>query len=128
MALSPVEGRREVSLLRIRSLVRKEFLHIVRDPRTLFVMFAMPIIQLVLLGYTATTDVEQLSTAILDRDKSNASRQLVEAYRASGTFDIRRHVSSEEELKHLVDRGLVSGCHSVPEAAGVTSESVQVGK
>lgn len=98
MALSPVEGRPEVSLLRIRSLVRKEFLHIVRDPRTLFVVFAMPIIQLVLLGYAATADVEQLSTAILDRDKSNASRALVEAYRASGTFDIRRHVSSDEGM------------------------------
>jgi ABC-2 type transport system permease protein len=103
-----------VSILRIRSLVRKEFLHILRDPRTLFVMFLMPIIQLVLLGYAATTDVEHLSTAILDRDKSGSSRSLIEAYRASGTFEIRRHVTSEEELKALVDRGLVRAGLIIP--------------
>jgi ABC-2 type transport system permease protein len=67
----------------------------------------MPIIQLVLLGYAATTHVEHLSTAILDRDKSGPSRALIEAYRASGTFEIERHVSSEEELKGLVDRGVL---------------------
>jgi ABC-2 type transport system permease protein len=72
---------------RILSLIRKEFLHILRDPRTLFVMLAMPIIQLTPLGYAATTDVEQLRTAILDGDKSLASRKLVDAYRASNYFD-----------------------------------------
>jgi len=65
---------------RTLSLIRKEFLHILRDPRTLFVMLAMPIIQLTLLGYAATTDIEHLRTAILDGDKSLASRKLVDAY------------------------------------------------
>ncbi|MGD2105067.1 MAG: ABC transporter permease [Anaerolineae bacterium] len=107
-----------MSALRIGSLVRKEFLHIVRDPRTLFVMFAMPIIQLVLLGYAATTDVEHLSTAILDRDKSASSRALIEAYRASGTFDIARHVAAETHLEELVDRGAVRAGLIIPPGYG----------
>jgi ABC-2 type transport system permease protein len=57
--------------------MRKEFLHIVRDPRTLAVMFLIPIVQLLLLGYAATTDVKHLPTAILDQDRTLRSRQLV---------------------------------------------------
>jgi len=94
-----------MSILRMSSLVRKEFLHILRDRRTLFIMFVMPIIQLVLLGYAATTDIEHLRTAILDYDKTPSSRALVEAYQASGSFEIVHTVSSEAELRGLVDRG-----------------------
>jgi len=107
-----------MSVLRTLSLIRKEFLHILRDPRTLFVMFAMPIIQLVLLGYAATTDVEHLRTAVVDRDKSSASRALVEAYRASSYFDIVRHVESEEQLGRLIDRGEVRAGILIPAGYG----------
>ena len=92
---------------RLLALVRKEFLHILRDRRTLGVMFLLPIIELVFLGYAATNDIEHLSTAVLDGDKSAASRTLIEAYRASGYFDITFYVESERELAYLMDRGQV---------------------
>jgi ABC-2 type transport system permease protein len=101
-------------ILRTRSLVRKEFLHILRDRRTLFVMFMMPIIQLVLLGYAATTDIEHLSTAVADGDRSAASRELIDAYRASNYFDIIRYVDSEHELEYLVDSGQVKAGLVIP--------------
>lgn len=53
---------------RLSAIVRKEFLHIRRDSRTLGIMFLMPVIQMILLGYVATTNVEHLRTAVLDRD------------------------------------------------------------
>lgn len=92
-------------LRRILAITRKEIIHIVRDPRTLSIMFLMPVIQLILLGYTATTDVEHLATAVLDQDHSTQSRELVNAYGASGYFDIRFYVSTEEELGGLIDAG-----------------------
>lgn len=107
-----------MSITRMLSLIRKEFLHILRDPRTLFVMFAMPIIQLVLLGYAATTDVEHLRTAVVDRDKSSASRALVEAYRASSYFDIVRYVESEDQLGRMIDRGQVRAGIVIPDGYG----------
>jgi len=79
-------------MLRTLALVRKEFLHILRDPRTLGVMFLMPIVQLLLLGYAATTDIEHLRTAVLDGDKTAESRELIEVYRASNYFDIVYYV------------------------------------
>jgi ABC-2 type transport system permease protein len=90
---------------RTLAIMRKEFIHIFRDPRTLAVMFLIPMIQLVLLGYAATTDVDHISTAVFDRDRTAQSRELIETYRASGYFDINYHVASEEALARLIDGG-----------------------
>jgi ABC-2 type transport system permease protein len=96
-----------MGISRTLSLMRKEMLHIVRDKRTLAVTFLMPVMQLFLLGYSATTDVDYLRTAVLDADRSSQSRELVEAYRASSYFDITAYVSSEEELAQMMDQGAV---------------------
>jgi ABC-2 type transport system permease protein len=109
---------REAMLLRTISLIRKEFLHILRDRRTLFVMFMMPIIQLVLLGYAATTDIEHLRTAVADGDKSEASRELIDAYRASNYFDIVLYVETERQLEQLVDYGQVKAGLVIPVGYG----------
>ena len=90
---------------RLLSIIRKEFIHIIRDPRTLAIMFIIPIVQLILLGYAATTDIRRLNTAVYDADRSMQSRQLVEAYRASDYFAIRYYVQSEDELARLLDGG-----------------------
>jgi ABC-2 type transport system permease protein len=119
----------EAMITRTLYLIRKEFLHILRDPRTLFVMLAMPIIQLTLLGYAATTDIEHLRTAILDGDKSLASRELIEAYRASNYFDIALYVESEQQLEYLVDSGQVRAGLIIPAGYGeavTTGDQVQV--
>jgi ABC-2 type transport system permease protein len=105
-------------LLRTLSLIRKEFLHILRDPRTLGVMFIMPIIQLVLLGYAATTDIKHLRTAVVDGDKSLASRELIDAYRASNYFDVTLYVESERQLEYLVDSGQVRAGLIIPAGYG----------
>ncbi|MGA9349999.1 MAG: ABC transporter permease [Anaerolineae bacterium] len=90
---------------RILAVMRKEFIHIFRDPRTLAVMFLIPMIQLVLLGYAATTDVDHISTAVFDQDRTAQSRELIETYQASGYFDINYYVTSEEALARLIDGG-----------------------
>jgi ABC-2 type transport system permease protein len=103
---------------RTLALIRKEFLHILRDPRTLGVMFLMPIIQLVLLGYAATTDIEHLRTAVFDSDKSPASRELIGAYQASDYFDIAVYVESEQQLERLIDSGQVRAGLVIPAGYG----------
>lgn len=90
---------------RLRSLVRKEFIQIIRDPRTLVIMFIMPIIMLFLLGYAATNDVRNIPAAIFDQDRSVAARELIDAYRAADYFRFDFDVSSPEELQWLIDSG-----------------------
>jgi ABC-2 type transport system permease protein len=90
---------------RIFPIMRKEFTQILRDPHTLAVMFLIPVVQLILLGYAASTNVEHLATAVLDKNRTPESRALIEAYRASNYFDIAFYVSSENELARLIDSG-----------------------
>nr|HID14122.1 ABC transporter permease [Anaerolineae bacterium] len=103
---------------RTLTIARKELLHIVRDRRTLAVMFLIPMVQLFLLGYAATTDIEHLRTAVLDGDRTPQSRELVEAYRASNYFDIVAYVGNEEELARMVDRGTARAGLIVPPGYG----------
>lgn len=101
-------------LVRIFAVTRKEFLHIIRDRRTLAVMFLIPVVQLILLGYAATSDVKHLATAVWDQDKTARSRELVEAFRVSNYFDITVAVDNEEQMARLVDNGDVRGALVVP--------------
>ena len=90
---------------RLRSLIRKEFIEIIRDPRTLMIMFVMPIVMLFLLGYAATNDVRNVPTAIFDQDRSVAARELINAFRAADYFEFAFDVGSVEEMKWLIDSG-----------------------
>ncbi len=103
---------------RLLAIIRKEFIHIIRDPRTLAIMFLIPIIQLILLGYAATTDIRRLNTAVYDADKTMQSRQLIEAYRASDYFAINYPVDSEDAIAQLLDRGDVRAGIIIPAGYG----------
>jgi len=107
-----------MDISRTLALIRKEFLHILRDPRTLGVMFIIPIVELMFMGYAATTNIEHLRTAVLDGDKTMASRELIEAYRASSYFDIVHYVESEQQMAYLVDRGQVRSGLIIPPGYG----------
>lgn len=90
---------------RLFSLIRKEFIQILRDPRTLALVIMMPVMQLLLLGYAATNDVRNVPLAVFDQDRSSASRRLLDAYRAADYFRIAFDVNSEKELRTLIDNG-----------------------
>jgi ABC-2 type transport system permease protein len=90
---------------RLLSLIRKEFIQIVRDPRTLYITFAVPVVQIFLLGYTATTDVRNVPLAVFDQDRSPASRRLLDAYRAADYFRLAFDVDSEDEMRALIENG-----------------------
>jgi len=102
--------------LHLLPIMRKEFIHIIRDPRTLAVIFAMPLLQLILLGYAATSDVRNIPLAIYDQSRSTQSRQLIEAFVASGQFTLAQVATSEQDLAQLVDNGRVRAGLIIPPA------------
>ncbi|MGD8487866.1 MAG: ABC transporter permease [Anaerolineae bacterium] len=117
-------------VVRVLSITRKEFLHIIRDPRTLAVIFLIPVIQLLLMGYAATTDVKHLRTAVWDQDRSAASRDLLEAYRASDYFDMAVSVESQTALAQVMDSGQARAAILIPagyERDLARGEKVKVG-
>jgi ABC-2 type transport system permease protein len=94
-----------MAITRLFSIVRKEFIQISRDPRTLAVTLIMPIMLLFLLGYAATNDVRNVPLAVLDQSKSQQSRALLDAFRATGYFSLDYEANSEKELARLIDSG-----------------------
>jgi ABC-2 type transport system permease protein len=90
---------------RIASIIRKEFLQLFRDPRTLALAVVIPIVQLFLLGYAATSDVRNIPMAVLDQSKSPQSRQLLDAFRAADYFTIDYFVGSTDQYQKLIESG-----------------------
>jgi ABC-2 type transport system permease protein len=99
---------------RLISVIRKEFIQIFRDPRTLGLILVMPIVQLFLLGYAATTDVKNVPIAVLDQSRTPESRALLDAFRAADYFRIDYEVFSEEEIQILIERGDVRAALIIP--------------
>ncbi|HNS37586.1 MAG TPA: ABC transporter permease [Anaerolineaceae bacterium] len=103
---------------RLRALIRKEFIQVLRDPRTLVLIFVLPVMMLFLLGYAATNDVRNIALAVFDQDNSASSRALLAAFRASDYFRIEAVVSSEAELRALMDRNAVRAGVIIPPGYG----------
>ena len=79
------------ALIRIGAIVRKEFRHLGRDPRTLLAVVITPVIQLLLFAYAISFDVEHVPTIVIDLDRTPASLSYVEQYSASPFFDVVAH-------------------------------------
>jgi len=103
-----------MSLSRLISLIRKEFIQIARDPRTLILVLVIPIMQLFLMGYAATTDVRNVTLAVFDQDRGPEARELLDAYRAADYFRLAYDVDSEEQLRDLIDSGKVRAGLIIP--------------
>ena len=87
--------------------IRKEFLHILRDKRTLSILFAMPVIQLLIFGYAITNEFKNTSFAVVDRSKSEESRQLIAAIDNGKYFDLYSEFADPSEAENYLIRGKV---------------------
>lgn len=104
--------------MRLLSLIRKEFIQILRDPRTLAMVFVMPVMQLFLLGYAATNDVRNISLIVFDQDKSAQARELLDAYRAADYFRLEYEANNEEEIRALIDANKARAALIIPPGYG----------
>ena len=89
---------------RVKAVTRKEFLHIVRDPRSLGIALLLPFVMLMLFGYALTLDVDQIPTYVLDQDHTPESRDLVQQFRGSKYFSIRGHVNRYSDIDRAINR------------------------
>ncbi len=101
-------------VLRLISLVRKEFIQIFRDPRTLIVIIVMPIAMLFLLGYAANTDVKNLPVAVWDQSCTPSSRNLLDAFRSANYFTLAYQVGSQDEMRSLIEQNKVHAALVIP--------------
>ena len=69
-----------MKFIRLKAIVRKEFYHLIRDYRSLYLAFAIPLLLIILFGYALSLDVDNVETAIVDYDKTELSRDFISGY------------------------------------------------
>jgi ABC-2 type transport system permease protein len=89
---------------RILALVRKEFLTLLKDPKSRMVLIVPPLIQLLVFGYAATFDLKQVPYAVYDEDRGLAARELLARFDGSTAFRKVAELDSEAQIAPLVDR------------------------
>ena len=90
------------------SFIRKEFLHIFRDTRTMMILLAMPIIQILLFGYAISTEVRNASVAILAPHHDARVDEVVQRFDASRYFTVTRMLQSDADILPAFQQGEVS--------------------
>jgi ABC-2 type transport system permease protein len=96
-----------MNLRRLRAIAKKEFLHILRDPRSMLMALALPLLMLLLFGFALTLDVDRIPAYVWDLDRTPESRDLAEQFRGSRYFEILGTVDGYPPIERAVDRGRV---------------------
>ncbi len=94
-----------MKLLRVRAIAKKELIHILRDPRSLSMAIAIPMLLLLLFGYALSLDVDNVPTVVWDQSRSQASRELVSRLDGSRYFSLMDSVTSYPEIERAIDSG-----------------------
>ena len=105
---------RGLSLGRFLAMARKEWIQLRRDPRSMALAFLLPVGLLIFFGYAITWDVKDISLAVLDRDRSVRSRELIDAFRSSGYFTVTGWPEDEREGARQVRSGQARALLVVP--------------
>jgi ABC-2 type transport system permease protein len=103
-----------MSLHRTITIIRKEILHIVRDPRNLFLVTIAPAFLLLLLAYVFSFDLKQLNLAVLDLDRTSLSRSYTASLSSDGDLVLAYTVDRYEEIQPLLVRGDIDAALVIP--------------
>ncbi len=91
----------------VKSVIVKEFKQMFRDSRMRVILFFPPILMMLIFGYAVSTDVTDVRMAVLDEDRTQVSRALVERFTSSGYFALSNSVNSAKEAGALLDAGRI---------------------
>jgi len=114
-----------MSLRRAAAIVRKEILHIIRDPRNLFLVTVSPAFLLFLLSYIFSFDVGQFNIAVLDLDRTSLSRLYLDSLTSDQDLILAFTVGSYEEIDPLLVSGDIDAALVIPPGFANTVHSAQ---
>ncbi len=103
-----------MNLLRLKALIRKEIYHLIRDYRSLYLAFAIPLILIILFGYALSLDVDNVETVMVDYDKSEISRDFIRKLGASPYFHIAAQLNQTNDAIYYLDRDTAAVAIVIP--------------
>ncbi len=89
------------------SFIKKEFYHILRDKRTMIILFGIPIAQILIFGYVITNELKNVKIAVLDLSKDNITSEIINKITASGFFVLEKNIKSEKEIHKIFKEGKI---------------------
>ena len=92
---------------RFIGFIKKEFYHIFRDKRSLFILFGMPIAQILLFGFAITNEINNVDIAILDHSKDATTKEIINKISTSKYFSINQFIEKEDDLEVVFKKGKV---------------------
>jgi len=87
--------------------VKKEFIHIFRDPKTLVLLFGLPVAQILIFGYIVRNEIEDVRIAILDHSKDPVTRDITNKLLASGFFILEENLESDRQVDDIFRKGKI---------------------
>lgn len=94
-----------MNLRRVKAIAVKEFIHVVRDPRSLGMAIALPVLLLVIFGYALTLDVNNVPMVVWNQDKSRVSEDFLLNFKNSRYFDVTAYYDNYRQIDDCFDRG-----------------------
>ena len=91
---------------RVLTMIRKEFIHITRDRRTLSLVFMMPFMMLLLMGYAIAVDIHDIPTMVYDQSRSAESRRFIERFWQTGDFKSVGYADNANDIVNAIDSGV----------------------
>jgi len=92
---------------RFWSFVKKEFFHIFRDPRTMLILFGMPIAQILIFGYVITNEIKDVRIGIYDQSKDEVTREITNKILSSGYFSLYDNLNTDKNIEEIFKEGRV---------------------
>jgi ABC-2 type transport system permease protein len=99
---------------RLLAIARKEAIQLRRDTRSLIMAFVLPLLMVLFFGYAITWDVTDLRLGVWDQDGTRESRELTQAFEASGYFEVVSRPGSYREVEEDLSRGRVKAVLTIP--------------
>jgi ABC-2 type transport system permease protein len=102
---APNAVNKTTSMKQFLIFIRKEFAHVLRDRKTLLILFGMPVVQILIFGFALTSEVKDARIVIMDQAQDAASRQIISKIEASRYFEVDKTVRSNQEMKEALKQG-----------------------
>ncbi len=103
-----------MSWVRIRELVRKEFIILFRDERNRRVLFMAPVIMILVFGYVVNYDMKDIRVAVMDQSRTRESRDLIEAFDGNRTFRVVERVTDQDDMERSLLEGRADMVVQIP--------------
>ena len=103
-----------MNITHVKAIARKEFYHLIRDFRSLYLAFIIPLFLIFVFGYALSLDVDHIKTVVVDHDKTRLSRDFITGLNASSYFNVIRHLPDADSATLYLDKGLATMSVIIP--------------